>query len=158
MTSGTPDPRFRFGIRFSLLARRWRRALDCHLAAAGLTDATWVPLVHLQETGGGLSQKGLAELVGVDGSSLVRVIDILSRQGLIERRRDAADGRARLIFLTPEGERRVGEIRHELAQAEQHMLEGLDDADLAGMLDHFERIERNLAAFEARSGGRPDHD
>ena len=50
------SPRSRFGIRFSLLARRWRRALDAHLVAAGLTDATWVPLVHLEETGGGLTQ------------------------------------------------------------------------------------------------------
>src|SRR5690606_36107404 len=106
MNTASTSPRFRFGIRFSLLARRWRRALDARLAAGGLSDATWVPLVHLQESGGGITQKELAALVGIDGSSLVRVLDILSRQGLVERRLDEADGRARLVYLTPTGERR----------------------------------------------------
>ncbi len=95
----TPDtPRARFGVRFSMLARRWRRALDAHLVASGLSDATWVPLVHLHELGDGVTQKQLAARVGLDGSSLVRLLDILSRQGLLERRTDTADARARLVF------------------------------------------------------------
>ncbi|WP_410859550.1 MarR family winged helix-turn-helix transcriptional regulator, partial [Paraburkholderia sp. SIMBA_054] len=56
-----------------------------------MTDATWVPLVHLHQTGGGLTQKELAALVGIDGSSLVRLLDILCRQGLAERRVDERD-------------------------------------------------------------------
>ncbi|MHA6690918.1 MarR family winged helix-turn-helix transcriptional regulator [Devosia sp. A449] len=127
-----------------MLARRWRRSIEAHLAAAGLTDATWVPLVHLQETGGGITQKQLAALVGVDGSSLVRVLDILAREGLIERRRDEADGRARLIYLTPEGEGRVGEIRQELDKAEAAMLSELSDSDIAALLVHFQTIDRRL--------------
>src|SRR3546814_3268371 len=77
--------------------------LNAHLATAGLPDATWIPLVHLSETGGGITQKELAALVGIDGSSLVRLIDILCRKGLVERRADESDGRARLIHLTPAG-------------------------------------------------------
>lgn len=139
-----PDPRARFGMRFSLLARRWRRAIDSRLAAAGLTDATWVPLVHLHETGGGITQKALAQRVGVDGSSLVRVLDILCRQNLVERRADASDGRARLIHLTQTGQARVAEILRELSAAEQPLLAGLGDAELAAMLDAFDRIERQM--------------
>ncbi|RAI00491.1 transcriptional regulator [Acuticoccus sediminis] len=142
------SPRSLFGIRFSLLARRWRRALDAHLASAGLTAATWVPLVHLSESGGGITQKELAVLVGVDGSSLVRVIDILAREGLIERRRDESDGRARLIHLTPGGEQRVAEIYRQLAEAEREMLADLTDDDLTKMLGHFEMIERRLSGLE----------
>lgn len=132
--------RSRFGIRFSLLARRWRRIIEVQLAEAGLTDATWVPLVHLKETGGGISQKELAALVGVDGSSLVRVLDILEREGMIERRRDETDGRARLIHLTLQGEVRVSAIRKELGRAEEAMLCDLSDEDIANMLQHFETI------------------
>lgn len=140
--------RSRFGIKFSLLARRWRRAIDAHLSASGLTDTTWVPLVHLKQTGGGITQKELAALVGVDGSSLVRVLDILAREGLIERRRDENDGRANLIHLTPEGEDRVGEIRRELARVERVMLSELSDDDIAAMLTHFEAIERRMPELE----------
>ncbi|HEV7260057.1 MAG TPA: MarR family transcriptional regulator [Bosea sp. (in: a-proteobacteria)] len=150
MESASPSPRFRFGIRFSLLARRWRRALDAGLAAGGLSDATWVPLIHLQETGGGITQKELAALVGIDGSSLVRVLDILSREGLLERRPDETDGRARLIYLTAAGERRVVEIRQDLAEEEKELLADLSDADIVTMLGHFDRIEQRLTARQAR--------
>ena len=94
MAAASSSPRARLGVRFALLARRWRRVLDARLAASGLSDATWVPLVHLEESGGGVTQKELAALVGIEGSSLVRLIDILGRQGLVERRVDTTDGRA----------------------------------------------------------------
>lgn len=150
MTTAPTSPRARFGVRFSLLARRWRRALDARLAEAGLSDATWVPLVHLQESGGGMTQKELAALVGIDGSSLVRLLDILCRQGLVERRVDASDGRARLVHLTATGKIRVAEIRRELAKGEAEMLADLSDSDIAGMLRHFERIEQRLQTLQAR--------
>ncbi|QQO46773.1 MarR family winged helix-turn-helix transcriptional regulator [Paracoccus sp. MC1862] len=140
--------RARFGLRFSLLARRWRRVLDARLAQVGLTDATWVPLVHLKESGGGITQKDLAARVGVDGSSLVRVIDILSREGLVERRRDETDGRARLVHLTRRGEQRLAGIRRELAKAEEAMLADLSDPEIAAMLAHLETIERRITTLE----------
>ncbi|WP_353187149.1 MarR family transcriptional regulator [Bosea sp. (in: a-proteobacteria)] len=137
---------------FSLLARRWRKAIDAHLSAAGLTDATWVPLVHLNETGGGITQKELAALVGVDGSSLVRILDILEREGLIERRRDESDGRANLIHLTAEGEIRVAGIRLELGKAEEALLSALSDGEVAAMLGHFAAIDRRMSKLETPAG------
>ncbi|WP_176038228.1 MarR family winged helix-turn-helix transcriptional regulator [Brucella tritici] len=142
-------PRSQFGIRFSLLARRWRRALDIRLAEAGLTDATWVPLVHLHQTGGGLTQKELAALVGIDGSSLVRLLDILCRQGLAERRVDERDSRARLVHLTAQGEKRVAEIRQELAKGEKEMLADLSDDDIATILRSFDSIEHRLSQIQS---------
>ncbi|MBQ0707985.1 MULTISPECIES: MarR family transcriptional regulator [unclassified Ochrobactrum] len=142
-------PRSQFGIRFSLLARRWRRALDIRLAEAGLTDATWVPLVHLHQTGGGLTQKELAALVGIDGSSLVRLLDILCRQGLAERRVDERDSRARLVHLTEQGENQVAEIRRELAKGEKEMLADLSDDDIATMLRSFDSIEHRLSQIQS---------
>lgn len=149
MSAIPSSPRARFGVRFSLLARRWRRALDARLAAAGLSDATWVPLVHLELSGGGLTQKDLAALVGIEASSLVRLLDILCRQGLVERRVDATDGRARLVYLTAAGKVRVAEIRKELTTGEAEMLADLSDADIEAILRHFERIDQRLQALQA---------
>ena len=103
-------PAFVSVFQFSVLARQWRRTLDKSFEEAGLTDATWAPLLHLQETGDGISQKDLAVLVGIDGSSLVRLLDILAHKGLIERQIDKDDRRARLIFLTKAGRNAVKEI------------------------------------------------
>jgi len=148
------SPRARFGIRFAVLARRWRQVLDSELVAAGLSDATWVPLVHLHESGDGITQKALAARINLDGSSLVRLLDILGRQGLVERRVDPADARARRVYLTDAGRMRVRAIRRTLLRHEARMLEGISDSDLANMLGHFERIDERLRALQD-SGAEP---
>lgn len=149
----TIDPRIArasLGISFSLLARRWRRALDAQLAELGLTSAVWVPLVHLHRSGGGITQKELAQRVGVEGASVVRLIDILVRQGLVERRIDQADARARLIYLTPAGAAEMPRIRARLTDAEAELLQDLDDAEIGIVLDCLARIDQRLSAMETR--------
>lgn len=139
-----PDPKRLIGIRFSMLARRWRHEVESSLAEAGLSDATWAPLVHLSEGGDGQSQKHLSARLGIDASSLVRLLDILERQSLIERRPDQNDGRARRVFLTPDGEARVAHIRNLLWQAEELLLADLSDEEAQVMLDCFARIDARI--------------
>ena len=138
--------RERFGMLFVGVARRWRAAVDSRLAGLGLSDATWPPLVHIDTSGGGISQKELAARVGIDGSSLVRLLDILARKGLIERRQDEADRRANLLFLTPEGEAAVRDIRRLLVAAEAEMLADLDDDRLRALTGALERIDARIRA------------
>ncbi len=140
----TPSPRAAFGFRFVLLARAWRRELDHVLAGIGLTDATWAPLVHLDMLGDGISQKDLAWRVGIDGSSLVRLLDILARRGLIERRADPQDRRAKRIHLTEQGRAVLGDIRRTLAVTEDAMLDGLSDRQIAATLDLFDHVGMRL--------------
>lgn len=132
--------RRRFGFVFSVLARRWRRQVDTRLAGVGLTDATWTPLIHLSELGDGISQKDLAARVGLDGSSLVRLIDILAERGLVTRRTCDTDRRTNLIFLTEAGHAAVADIRRLLSEAEMEMLADVSDAEIAAMLAAFTRI------------------
>ena len=125
--------------------------MEAQLSESGLTDATWVPLIHLKEIGGGITQKDLAQLVGVDGSSLVRVLDILEREKLIKRRRDESDGRVRLIHLTAEGESRVDAIRKELARAEEAVLGVLSGKEIILMLECLDKIDRRMNELAAKN-------
>jgi MarR family transcriptional regulator for hemolysin len=140
MQSFTPSPRNLFGFQFVELARRWRRALDFRLAEAGLTDATWTPLVHLHESGDGIQQKDLAVRIGLDGSSLVRLLDILCARGLIERREDDHDRRAKRVFLTEQGRQAILDIRQVLTQVEQEMLADVSNAEIEALSGTFEKI------------------
>src|SRR6266404_7806280 len=92
-----------FGFRVARIARRLRQAVDSELGAYGLTEATWRPLAYVGRLGGGVRQKELATALGIEGPSLVRLLDNLERRGLIERREDESDRRARGIYLTPAG-------------------------------------------------------
>lgn len=147
----TPSARRRFGKTLALLGRHWRRCLDNSLANGAvfagvtLTAASWSPLIHLQDAGDGISQKDLAARIGIDGSSLVRLIDSLVAQQLIERRPDDNDRRIKKIFLTPLGHQVVGAVRVHLADLEDGLLADLDDKEIEMMLRAFAAIERRLA-------------
>lgn len=148
MAPRTPSPRRRIGFRLVTVARHWRRALDHHLQAAGLTDTSWAPLVHLQDSAG-LTQKALALRLGTSEPSLVRVVDILVAQGLVERRPAPHDGRARQLFLTAAGRTAVADIRRLLWRVETELLADIGDAELATALAVLDRIGQRLAAREA---------
>lgn len=94
-----------FGFRLAYVARRLRQAVDGELWAFGLTEATWRPLAYVGHLGEGVRQKELAEALGIQGPSLVRLLDALERRGMIERREQESDRRVRGIYLTQAGRR-----------------------------------------------------
>lgn len=140
MTIPFDPPRHRFGRVLVGLARRWRRRLDEALARGGFPDASWVPLVHLADHGDGICQRDLAARVGLDGSSLVRLLDALAARGHVERRPKPGDRRMNLVHLTDAGRRAVDDLQVILRACEAEMTADLDEADLALALDVFDRI------------------
>lgn len=128
-------------LRMAGLTRRWRQVLDVEFQDAGLTDATWRPLLHLYLMGDGVRQKDLAASLGLEGPSLVRLIDTLLSKGLILRVEDEQDRRAKLISLTEEGRRLVEEIRKAMIPLESGLLASFDEAELARLADYVKRLE-----------------
>jgi MarR family transcriptional regulator for hemolysin len=118
-------------FRLGLLTRRWRQVLDNEFHAAGLTDATWRPLLHLHLLGDGVRQKDLAASVGIEGPSLVRLLDTLVTKGLIQRSEDETDRRAKLLCLTAEGQLVVARIREIVTPLENQLLSTLSDNDIS---------------------------
>ena len=142
-----------FGPLLVTVARRWRLELDHQLATAGLSDATWGPLFHLSGAKHPMTQKELAAAIGIDGSTLVRLLDSLESHALLERQNDPIDRRTRRIVITSAGKTLVARIRKALRKPEAQMLEGLHPTDLATMVAGFERIQSNLLQLQAQRNG-----
>ena len=133
-----------FGFRVARIARRLRQAVDSELGAYGLTEATWRPLAYVGRLGDGVRQRELAAALGIEGPSLVRLLDNLERRGLIERREQKGDRRVRGIYLTPPGrelQRRVLRISDTI---QQRVLAAADPRDLEACERLFSIIERAL--------------
>lgn len=126
--------RLKFGIQFSITSRLWRRHIDQRLAQVGFTDVSWSPLLHLDEFGDGISQKALASSVGIEGSSLVRLLDSLEKKGFITRQADQHDRRTKRIYLTDEGRQQVSVLRGHLQEIEEDMLSDISDEEIDTML------------------------
>src|SRR6516162_10326712 len=88
-----------FGSLLSRAARQWRRAADQRLRPFELTEAAWLPLVHIARAAAPPRQKDLAASMTLDSSSVVRLLDNLETAGLIQRK-EGEDRRAKIIFLT----------------------------------------------------------
>lgn len=99
------------------------------------------------------SRKGTGRRVGLDGSSLVRLLDILEGHGWVERRADPGDRRSKRIFLTDEGNGAVDRVRATMLQAELAMLQDLDDAEVEAMLAGMAKIQARMGAL--RTEGAP---
>jgi MarR family transcriptional regulator for hemolysin len=134
-----------FGARVAQTARLWRRAVDHRLQPFGLTEATWLPLLRLARATVPLRQKDLAESLSLDGSSVVRLLDVLQPAGLISRREEDSDRRAKAIFLTPLGLATVQKVETVAQKVRDDALAGLSDYEVETASRVLARICRALA-------------
>ena len=125
------------------VARLMRTYADQRAAAFGMTRAQWAVLVRL-ERAEGLKQAELAEILDLQPITLTRLVDRLCDHGLIERRPDPKDRRAKRLFLTAAA-RPLLERLHVLGEALMvDVLDGIDDATFVGMLGQLGRMKENL--------------
>ncbi len=134
-----------FGYALMNLGRQWRRVIHLRLAELGLTDATWVPLIHLHAAGDGISLKVLAQRVGLESSTLVRVVDLLESRGLVQREIDSQDRRSKLLHITDAGHAAVADVRAKLQQVEGQLLEGMDAATVQTLQGAMAQLTQRLA-------------
>ena len=138
------------GIIINRTSRTWRTKLDERLSHLGLTQARWLVLMHLSRMNGKALQKDLAVSVGVEGPTLVRVLDGLERMGLVERVGVEGDRRARRICLTPKADSVINDILNIGTKLRVEALTGISDADLEVFYRVTEVILANLLSASAK--------
>jgi MarR family transcriptional regulator for hemolysin len=129
----------------SRTARQWRRAVDLQLQPFGLTEATWLPLLRISRASEPMRQKDLAASLGLDSSSVVRLLDNLQQAGLVERQEEASDRRAKTIVLTRHGQLIVDKAEAASTEVRKHVMDSLSDSDLSVATRVLEQICELLA-------------
>jgi DNA-binding MarR family transcriptional regulator len=90
---------------------------------------------------GSLRMSQLANYVSLTGSGLTRVVERLSRRGLVERVRPESDGRGQCAVLTPAGVERLKEAwPTHVASVRRHVLDHLAGLDLDAFADAVGKI------------------
>jgi MarR family transcriptional regulator, transcriptional regulator for hemolysin len=140
----TTQSRSGFASLIARAARQWRRAVDRRLQPYGLTEATWLPLIHLARAPEPMRQKDLAASLVLDGSSVVRLLDALETAGLIERRGESGDRRAKTIFVTRFGLSIIDQVEAASLAVRNATLGGLSDDEIAVATRVLDRVCQNL--------------
>jgi MarR family transcriptional regulator for hemolysin len=115
--------------------------------------ARWETLFLVALSGDELTQGELARLISVEGPTIVRMLDVLGKEGLIARRQNSTDRRVTTNRITPKGLRAIREIMEITDKLRAEVMGNVDPHRLEIFLDVLTQI---LRAIDERSRTRMD--
>jgi MarR family transcriptional regulator, transcriptional regulator for hemolysin len=137
---------FKGNLGWLLYRAHWALAteMSAALAPLGLSGRQYHVLRAALD--GEHTQKELAELVGLDKTTMVVTVDELERDGLAERKPSPEDRRARVIAVTKAGRRKVAEADAIKERVQADVLEALPVRQRKALLDALgELVQGRLA-------------
>ena len=134
----------RFSAALHTSARLWRLALDKRLKHLGIGQSGWMTIAMIAKSGEPMSQRALADLVGVEGPSMVSMLDRLERDGFVVRAPSAQDRRVKLVQLTDAGSTVYAEVLKEAGAFRADLLAGVDPAALAAATTLLETLRKRI--------------
>jgi MarR family transcriptional regulator for hemolysin len=144
------DERLRnFGFLLKQVSRQFVLRFETHARDISLTLPQCKVLVLLEKNEG-VSQARLAELAEVDAMTMVRILDRMESEGLLERRPDPLDRRARSLYLTPKAKPLLDEIWRLSEVTRSEVFAGIGKAERHAFMDLLERMHANLSALEGQ--------
>lgn len=136
-------------FRVMRLAAAWRTGLERALRPHGMTVALMRPMAYLMMMPDGATQRDLAAAMDTDCSALVRVLDLLEKEGLISRQPDTQDRRAKRLILTENGQKKCAVFHQVAAQMEQTMTQDVATEDIRSLTQQLDQLLAVRPAFSA---------
>jgi MarR family transcriptional regulator for hemolysin len=135
------------GLQLTRTAKAVSRAFDEELTRAGGSLPTWLILVSLKSQVHG-AQRELADSVGIEGPTLTHHLNRMEADGLVTRRRDAANRRVHRVELTDHGEAAFFHLLKTVTAFDARLRHGFADKDLGVLRGLLDRMRANIAATE----------
>jgi DNA-binding MarR family transcriptional regulator len=113
------------------------RATNAALSGEGLRVRQYSVLALAADSEDGISQRDLAEVLGLDPSQVVLLVDELAAAGFVERRPSPTDRRTKLVAATAPGRslrERAGVLEKAALQAQLTALSDEDRSALRALL------------------------
>jgi DNA-binding MarR family transcriptional regulator len=140
----------RIGLLLAHLGRGVDIRLRKEMSAAGMTPRHGFALQHLCEHGP-TSQQDLIEVLDVDPSVLVAILNDLEKAGLAERKRDPADRRRHIVMVSDHGRSALDGMNTVVDVIERDLLADLTPSDVAQLGKLLAKL-RPVSGSEACAG------
>ncbi|WP_291476265.1 MarR family winged helix-turn-helix transcriptional regulator [Corynebacterium sp.] len=125
------------------LRRRTREFVEADLAREGFNLREYWVLTYLVD-GDATSQTTLGEVIGVDRSDMVRLVDSLEQRSLAQRVKDPKDRRRQIISATKKGRKAQEKLTPVVQDAEDKAL----DESTSKQLKHLKKLAKSIIASE----------
>lgn len=116
----------RFSDALHSTSRAWRQAVDRRLKYLGVSQASWMTIAFAAKARSPLSQSELADKLGVEGATMVAMIDRLVIAGLVQREASTTDRRVKRVVLTPAGAKIYDKVKAEALALRKELLTNTD--------------------------------
>ena len=142
------------------LSRRFFQICTAAVAEAcakeGLTPQQGGVLAYLNKVDGepDIDQNGLAARMGIDRASTSQLVDELEKMGLVDRRVNGADRRARLLRLTSRGEKMRTRLRSPTSAGQMRVFQSLSVQERELLLDLLLRVVDSNGTLARPGAGR----
>jgi MarR family transcriptional regulator, transcriptional regulator for hemolysin len=136
-----PDLEERFSNALHSTSRSWRQAVDRRLKYLGVSQASWMTIAFAAKAGAPLSQSELADRLGVEGATMVAMVDRLVKAGLVMREASTTDRRIKRVVLTPAGVQIYEKVRAEAAALRRELLANTDPKKLLAATELLEGLQ-----------------
>jgi DNA-binding MarR family transcriptional regulator len=150
-TSGkiSPESPVLSGFLIERTSKRMKHACQQMLKAAnaGITVDQWVILSELEQSEGA-EQKEIARKTFKDAPTLTRIIDILCKKGLTERRMATDDRRKFNIHLTPSGKQKIRKVAPMIDAFRKQAYQDFSKEEIDQLRQLMNRIFHNLTTLE----------
>ncbi|KOC90501.1 MarR family winged helix-turn-helix transcriptional regulator [Winslowiella iniecta] len=120
-----------FSRLLHLTAHAWRLAIDRRLKGNGLSMNSWLAVATIASKNEPMTQKALAQVLGLEEASVVPLIDRLVRKNLVQRVQPEEDRRKRLLLVTEQGSEVFRRVKIEADALRNELLANIDEQDLA---------------------------
>jgi MarR family transcriptional regulator for hemolysin len=120
----------RFSNALHSTSRSWRQAVDRRLKYLGVSQASWMTIALAAKARRPLSQSELADRLGVEGATMVAMVDRLVKAGLVVREASTTDRRVKRVVLTAGGLEIYEKVKAEAAALRKELLAHIDPKKL----------------------------
>jgi MarR family transcriptional regulator, transcriptional regulator for hemolysin len=120
----------RFSDALHSTSRSWRQAVDRKLKYLGVSQASWMTIAIAAKARSPLSQSELADKLGVEGATMVAMIDRLVKAGLVIREGSTTDRRVKRVVLTAAGMKIYEKVKAEAVALRRDLLANTDQKKL----------------------------
>jgi MarR family transcriptional regulator for hemolysin len=128
-------------------AKAFQKALDLELRKnVGVTLSQWRVVASLVQQPG-LTQKEIADKVGVEGATLVPIIDKMEKEGLLKRKPDSKDRRVNRIYLTPKADSLWNSMTECAVHIRKVSAKDISEDKLETTLETLRKISKNLSTY-----------
>jgi MarR family transcriptional regulator, transcriptional regulator for hemolysin len=133
----------RFSDALHSTSRSWKQAVDRRLKYLGVSQASWMTIAIAAKAVSPLSQSELADRLGVEGATMVAMVDRLVKAGLVVREASSTDRRIKRVVLTPAGVAIYEKVKTEADTLRKQLLAKMDAKKLQAateLLDNLRAI------------------